>query len=121
MKRFICFLTILSLVGCTVFRPVEYTELQLPELIEVGKTYKFTEKDGSVTEMKVTAVSPTKVTGTREHGSGKTILAENLTAVEVERIDGVKTTLAVVGGIILIPVILIALVLGIATGVANEF
>ena len=120
MKRFICLLTMLSLVGCTIFRPVEYTELSLPELIEVGETYKFTEKDGSVTEMEVVSVTPTEVTGTLEGGLGKTILAEDLTSIEIETIDGVKTTLAVIGGIILIPIVLVVLLVGAAAGVANE-
>jgi hypothetical protein len=110
MKQFICILTILSLVGCTTFKPVEYQEVSLPEIVEVGKTYKFTEVDGSVTEMKVTAVSEKEVTGTLEHGAGKTIQAVDLQSIEVETIDGGKTTLAVIGGIILLPIAIIGII-----------
>jgi len=114
MKQFICLLTILSLVGCTTFRPVEYQELSLSDLIEVGNTYKFTENDGSVTEMKVTAVSETEVTGSQESGIGKTIQAADLQSIEVETVDGAKTTLAVIGGIILLPVALLIIIVGCA-------
>lgn len=110
MKKIICLLTMLSLIGCTTFRPVEYQELKLTELVEVGETYKFTEINGSVTMMKVTAVSDTEVTGTLEHGAGKTIQAVDLQSIEVETIDGGKTVLAVVGGIILLPLALIYLI-----------
>lgn len=114
MKNFVCMLTILSLLGCTTFKPVEYKEVSLSEIVEVGKTYKFTEVDGSVTEMKVTSVSETEVTGTMESGIGKTIQAVDLQSIEVETIDGGKTTLAVIGGIILLPIALLVIIVGCA-------
>lgn len=98
------------MLGCTTFKPVEYTEVSLPDLIEVGETYKFTKTDGTVIEMKVTSVSADEVTGTMEGGGGRTILATDLQALEVETIDGGKTTLAVIGGIILLPIALAAII-----------
>ena len=106
----------LSLLGCTTFKPVEYQEAKLPEIVEVGKTYKFTQVDGSVTEMKVTAVSESEVTGTLEHGAGRTIQAVDLQSIEVETIDGGKTTLAVIGGIILLPIAIVAIIFGCMAG-----
>lgn len=48
-------------------------------------------------------------------GSGIIIPLEDIASVEIETIDGAKTTLAIVGGIVLIPFAILGLFLGAAT------
>ncbi len=100
MKKIMCIWMVLSLIGCTTFKPVEHLEVSLPDIIVVDETYKFTTNSGDVSKMKVIDVSADKVVGTLEGGNGQTINAADILSIEVETIDGVKTTLAVIGGTI---------------------
>ncbi len=119
MKKLICIGMILSLVGCSTFKPVEHREVALPDILLVGKTYKITTTSGDVIQMKVVEVTADEVVGTREDGLGRTVSALDISSIEVETIDGGKTTLAVIGGIVLLPIAIVAVVLGCMMGACS--
>ncbi len=123
MKKVMCIWMVLSLIGCTTFKPVEHLEVSLPDIIVVDETYKFTTNSGDVSKMKVIDVSADKVVGTLEGGNGQTINTADILSIEVETIDGGKTTLVVIGGIAIVTaavaVVAVVVVVGAAFYMAN--
>jgi len=123
MKNVIWVFAMLSLLGCTTLKSVEQTEgFAFTEVIQVGEVYQFTTSDGSVTMMKVLEVTDDEVTGSlsdekgKKFGGGRTLQTADIVEIEILGIDGAKTTLAVIGGIILIPIALVAIVIGCMMG-----
>jgi len=84
-------------------------------------------RDGDSYYLRVLSVSETELIGTQlapedpnvvtlrtSVGSGIIIQLQDIAFVEIETIDGAKTTLAIVGGIVLIPFAILGLILGAA-------
>ncbi len=105
----------ISLVGCTTMRPVESGQSNLTEQLEVGDHLVIYEKSGRIADMTLTLIDGDILEGTL---AGNTFIPvevdiNDIEKIEVEKIDGVKTTLAVVGGtIVLLPLMLIAAMSG---------
>lgn len=105
----------LCLSGCTTMRTVDHQGFPLTDLVAVGNTYTFTKTSGSRIVMEVTEVTNSYVVGTRANGLGTTIEVNDLREIEVEKVEGGKTTLAVLGGIVIVPIAIVGvIVLGLA-------
>jgi hypothetical protein len=124
MKKIMCIWMVLSLIGCTTtFKTVDHLEVSLPDIIVVGETYRFTTNSSGVFKMKVIEVSAKKVVGTLESGYSPTINAADILSIEVETIDDGQSTLAVIGGTILVvavAVVIAAVVAAVALVVIVE-
>ncbi len=103
----------ISLVGCTTMRPVETGQSKLTEQLEVGDHLIVYEKSGRIVDMTLDVIDGDSLEGTL---AGNNLIPvevdiNDIEKIEVEKIDGVKTTLAVVGGVIVIvPLAMIAAV-----------
>lgn len=108
LKKLVSMVLVLSLVGCTSLQTREAQELDLQDELEVGETVKVFEKDGRVVALVVSNVDETTLYGTEVDGwQTYQIPFADIRAVELERVDGGKTVLGVLGGIVAIPVIVV--------------
>lgn len=105
----------ISLVGCTTMRPIETGQANLIEQLEVGDHLIVYEKSGRIVDMTLGVIDDDSLEGTLADNSLIPVEVDinDIEKIEVEKIDGVKTTLAVVGGtIIILPLMLIAAMSG---------
>ena len=105
----------ISLVGCTTMRPVETEQSNLTEQLEVGDHLVIYEKSGRIADMTLTLIHDDSLEGTLANNGLIPVEVDinDIEKIEVEKIDGVKTTLAVVGGtIVILPLMLIAAMSG---------
>jgi hypothetical protein len=105
----------ISLVGCTTMRPVETEHSKLTEQLEVGDHLVIYEKSGRIADMTLTLIDGDNLEGTLAGNNFIPVEVDinDIEKIEVEKIDGVKTTLAVVGGtIVILPLMLIAAMSG---------
>ena len=105
----------ISLVGCTTMRPMETEQSKLTEQLEVGDHLIVYEKSGRIVDMTLDVIDGDSLEGTLAGNNFIPVEVDidDIEKIEVEKIDGVKTTLAVVGGtIVLLPLMLIAAMSG---------
>lgn len=103
----------ISLVGCTTMRPMETEQSKLTEQLEVGDHLIVYEKSGRIVDMTLDVIGGDSLEGTLAGNNFIPVEVDidDIEKIEVEKIDGVKTTLAVVGGVIVIvPLAMIAAV-----------
>jgi hypothetical protein len=114
-KLIIILIAGISLVGCTTMRPIDGQQTNLAEQVEVGDHLIVYEKTGRIVDMTVAVIGADSLEGTLASSSyvPVTVDIDDIEKIEVEKIDGVKTTLAVVGGtIVILPLFLIAALTG---------
>jgi hypothetical protein len=100
-------------------RTVDIAEPGFADHFETGDHLVVYEKQGRIIDMKVTKVENGVLYGSLSD-NGLTAVEVQLEAVEkieIEKISGAKTTGAVVGGIVLLPVLAAGAVLGVAASV----
>ena len=129
MRKLIAVTCILSmLISCTSMNKVERIEqTPLSSVVSEGDKLSVIKHDGDSYYLRVLSVSETELIGTQlapqdpnvvtmgtSVGSGIIIQLQDIASVEIETIDGAKTTLAIVGGIVLIPFAILGLILGAA-------
>ena len=129
MRKLIAVTCILSmLISCTSMNKVERIEqTPLSSVVSEGDKLSVIKRDGDSYYLRVLSVSETELIGTQlapqdpnvvtmgtSVGSGIIIQLQDIASVEIETIDGAKTTLAIVGGIVLIPFAILGLILGAA-------
>ena len=107
IKRILILITVFSLAGCTSMRPMDISEPDFAEQLEAGDHLVVYEKSGRVIDMTLAQVEDTKLVGSWHDNGYDTVDIEidQIVKIEIEKISGPKTTAAVVGGIILIPVV----------------
>ncbi len=105
----------ISLVGCTTMRPIETGQANLTEQLEAGDHLVIYEKSGRIVDMTLEVIDGDSLEGTLAGNNFIPVEVDinDIEKIEVEKIDGVKTTLAVVGGtIVILPLMLIAAMSG---------
>lgn len=119
-NHFVCWLVILCLIGCTSMKPVEQESPE--QRIEFKDRILVYEKSGRIIDMKVVKIEQEQITGslTQEPLTSVSIPFEDIEKIELETIDGGKTVLAVLGGILLLPILILGLIFGVAESVENE-
>ncbi len=103
----------ISLVGCTTMRPIETQQSNLTEQIEVGDHLVIYEKSGRIADMTLTLIDGDSLHGSLADSRRTPVQVDinDIEKIEVEKIDGVKTTLAVIGGaIVIVPLAVLAAV-----------
>jgi len=103
----------ISLVGCTTMRPIETQQSNLTEQIEVGDHLVIYEKSGRIADMTLTLIDGDSLHGSLPDSRRTPVQVDinDIEKIEVEKIDGVKTTLAVIGGaIVIVPLAVLAAV-----------
>jgi len=114
-KLIIILIAGISLIGCTTMRPIEAQQSNLAEQVEVGDHLIVYEKSGRIVDMTLGVIDGDSLEGTLADDTLIPVEVDinDIEKIEVEKIDGAKTTLAVVGGtIIVLPLMLIAAMTG---------
>ena len=117
-KIIVLILAGLALSGCTSMRAIE-SNASVAEQISVGEHLVVYEKSGRVVDMTVRVIDTDRLGGTlgTEGGAPVEVLLADIEKIEVERIDGAKTTLAVVGvTVVAVPVVFFAAFTGALAG-----
>lgn len=117
--RFICWLVIFSIVGCTSMKPVKQESPE--QSIEFKDRILVYEKSGRIVDMRVVKIDNHQIVGslTDDPLSSVTIAFDDIEKIELESVDGGKTVLAVLGGILLLPIMLLGLLFGVAESVES--
>ena len=93
--------------------PIETEQSNLTERLEAGDHLVIYEKSGRIADMTLTLIDGDSLKGTLAGNNFIPVEVDinDIEKIEVEKIDGVKTTLAVVGGaIVIMPLAMIAAV-----------
>ncbi len=96
---------LISTTGCMTLRPVESYE-PLTDFVKVGDEVELVELDGHINRFTVGRLTDEFIAGKDNHGSHVSILLVDIEMVSVEKISGTRTTLVVVGGIVVTIIVL---------------
>lgn len=114
-KLIITLIAGVALSGCTTMRPIDGREASVTEQVEAGDHLVVYEKAGRIVDMTVREVDNDRITGTLTESAGATVEVDvdDIEKVEIEKLDGARTTLAVVGGtIVVVPLAILAVLTG---------
>lgn len=118
-KLLVVMIAAMSLIGCTSMRPVDAQRTDLAAELDVDDRLMVYETSGRIIDMTFIALDDGKIRGRMNDGSlgPISVATADIEKLEIEKIDGAKTTLAVVGGtIVIVPIALIAGTLAIMGG-----
>jgi len=97
---------LISSTGCMSMRPVEDPSAFIDK-VKVGDKVELIDKDGFINRFTVGKVTDQLIAGNSESGNRVSVPTAEIERLSVEKVDGGRTTLAVMGGIVAIPIILI--------------
>ena len=105
-KLIISLLAAIALVGCTSMRPMDAARVDLASQLEPGDHLVVYESSGRVLDMKFRDIEEQRIRGWDTESSGPVSVAvADIERLEIEKVDGVKTTLAVAGGTVAIAIV----------------
>lgn len=107
-KAIIALLAVLSLAGCTSMRPLDAQQVDLASELEPGDHLVVYERSGRILDMDFRDLEDGRVRGWATDGTGPVGASiEDIERLEIEKIDGMKTTLAVAGGTVAAAVVVV--------------
>ena len=111
-KLIIILIAGISLMGCTTMRPIDTRKSDLTEQLEVGDYLVVYEKSGRTYDMTLAMIDGDTLHGTLGQTSGTAVQVDvnDIEQIKAKRIAVGKTTGAILGGIVLLPI----MVLGVA-------
>jgi len=115
-KLIVILIASISMIACTTMRTIDREKYELTEKLEVGDHLVVYETTGRIVDMKLDSIEGDYLQGTSTDGypTMVDVNINDIEKIEVEKIDGVRTTLAVVGGaIIIVPLVIIAALTGV--------
>ena len=120
-KKSLLLLLTFALSCCTSLNKLDYyKEVDLSSIVSIGDKLSVTLNSGDNYYLKVVSIKENQMVGTLlETSEGITITVDDIEYIEVETIDGGKTTLAIMGGIVLIPFGILGLMSGTADAISR--
>ena len=120
-KKSLLLLLTFAISCCTSLNKLDYyKEVDLSSIVSIGDKLSVTLNSGDNYYLKVVSIKENQMVGTLlETSEGITITVEDIEYIEVETIDGSKTTLAIMGGIVLIPFGILGLMFGTADAISR--
>ena len=113
-KIMIILVFLFALSGCTTMKTVNLEKVNLVDVVETGDHLVIFEKTGRVVDMTLTRVEDNRLIGSLT-GSGLSTVEVNIDdieKIEIEKISGLKTTGAVIGGTAIVTAAAAAMLLG---------
>jgi len=97
----------ISLLGCTTMRPIDTRKTDLAEQLEVGDHVIIYEKSGRIVDMTLALIDADTLRGSLTETTGIAVQVDinDIEKIEVERIAVGRTTAAVLGVIVLLPIV----------------
>ncbi len=105
MKHLTLLALLISTTGCMTLRPLESHDT-LTNLVKVGDKVEVIKKDGHINRFTVGKVTDEFIAGNDKYVLLVSIPVTDIETVSVEKINGTRTTLAVVGGIVVGTIVL---------------
>ena len=109
----------IALSGCTTMRPINGQATDVAEGAKAGDRMVIYETSGRIIDMTYSHMDGDRIVGTtsgNQHAPVDVAIAD-VKRLEVEKLDGAKTTLAIIGGtIVIVPLVALA---GLAGGFAS--
>ena len=120
-KKSLLLLLTFAISCCTSLNKLDYyKEVDLSSIVSIGDKLSVTLNSGDNYYLKVVSIKENQMVGTLlQTSEGITITVDDIEYIEVETIDGGKTTLAIMGGIVLIPFGILGLMFGTADAIAR--
>ena len=120
-KKSLLLLLTFAISCCTSLNKLDYyKEVDLSSIISIGDKLSVTLNSGDNYYLKVVSIKENQIVGTLlETSEGIAITVDDIEYIEVETIDGGKTTLAIMGGIVLIPFAILGLMFGTADAISR--
>lgn len=118
IRMTVILMTVFALAGCTSMRAMDISEANFTEQLETGDHLIITEKSGRIVDMTFAQVDGNVLFGS-EHNNGLSsveVEIDQILQIEIEKISGAKTTGAVVGGIVLLPIVAVGAGLAVMAG-----
>jgi hypothetical protein len=117
---------IFFLASCTSFNRLDgHQEVALSTLLSEGDKARVVMTNGDAYYLEIVRVTEDELVGTQlsppdrpgpSYGTGATLKISDIETIEIETIDGAKTTLAIAGGIVLLPFAILGVFFGAAAG-----
>ena len=105
IKNLLIAALLLSSTGCiTTMRSLEENQI-ISDVVKQGDKVEIINTDGHISAFTVGKVTSVFIAGTSEAGSNVTVALADIETIKTEQIDGGKTTLAIVGGVVALPII----------------
>jgi hypothetical protein len=106
-KSLILLGTLIALAGCTSIRPIDHEKVDLAKVLEAGDRVIAYEKQGRVVDMTLTRIDNGILFGSHTASGLQAVQVniDDIEKIEAEKISGLKTTGAVLGGLVAIPVV----------------
>lgn len=114
-KPMLILITIISLTGCATMRPVSLGAAKISRQHDADDHLVVYEKSGRVIEMTYVEMIDGTLRGRLTDSSQEpiSVILADIERLDVEKMDGVKTTLAVVGGtIVMLPLAVVVAMTG---------
>lgn len=98
---------ILALVGCTSMQEVNKRDATLADYLQIGDHIKIYEKQGRIIDMRFVRIDGKTIRGSLFSNGMEAVAVEldQIEKIEAERIEPGRTTAAVLGGIVLAPIV----------------
>lgn len=97
-RHVIAALASMALAACTSMQPLNTTPAELREIVKPGDHLIVYEKSGRINDMTLVAMSDDRVHGVGvEDRQAVSISFSDIERIEIERVDGSRTVLAVLG------------------------
>jgi hypothetical protein len=101
-------LTVVLLAGCTQLKPVTQGQtLDRVHHLEIGDRLLVYEKGGRRVDMRYVRMDETTIYGslTTDGLTAVRVVIDDIEGIETEQVDGLRTSLAVVGGVVMLPIV----------------
>ncbi len=115
IARILVLAILISCNACTTMRQIE-EPVAVAQFVEVGDVVSVIDTDGRVSEFKVGKVNDSVLAGTAETGSFHSIEVEDIAEVKVARIDPVKSVLAGIGTVVVLPFYILGMLIVCSAG-----
>lgn len=107
-------IAIFTMMGCTSMQPMQTDHAKIQNKIEIGDHLIIYENSGRIVDMTLTMIDGDILRGSLADNNltPVEVSVHDIAKIEIEKVDGGKTVLAVVGGVaaavVLIPLVLLA-------------
>ena len=107
-------LGVLAMSACTTLEPSPASYESLSPQLDPGDRVMIYEKSGRIIDLRVVSVDEEEIRGslTKNGLEAITVQLSEIERIELEKIAPVRTSLAVLGGIVAFPVVVVIMVLG---------
>ena len=128
-KPIVAWMLIITLSACTTLNQAQLTrdsvnpeQYRIQPSLEIKDKIRVYLKTGEIIDMTYVSSDNTSIKGSliQDPLTAQTINYQDIQRIEVEEVDGAMTTLAVIGSVLLLPIVIIGGIFGIALTIEEQ-